>query len=162
VSYIDLGQGDIRSIGEGYLLHISPESGPTVIGPDGQVLGRPDDLKGAPWPSFSGEIQYYPTCQILLQTDGPQLTAWSLTGSRPAWSLTVPGLHQHTEIHPDRETFLYAAATGEVGRCRIDTGAVVSRTPLHDGLLGARFSRSCGLAPELLEAMALAGAILVD
>jgi hypothetical protein len=162
VADMDLGPGNTRPLGGGYLLHVSPGGDPTLVGPDGQVTAGPDDLKGTPWPSLSGNIQYYAAHRMLLQTDGPQMTAWSLAGTSAAWSLKVPGLHQHTDAHPDGETFLYAAATGEVGRRCIDTGAVVARTSLHNGLHGARFSRSCGLEPELLEAMALAGAILVE
>ncbi|MEU1763304.1 pentapeptide repeat-containing protein [Micromonospora sp. NPDC005652] len=162
VADMDLGQGKVRPIGGGYLLHVSPDSGPTMLGLDGQLLAGPDDIKGTPWTSLSGGIRYYPAHRVLLRTDGPQMTAWPLTGRSAAWSLSVPGLNPHTEAHPDGETFLYTAETGEVGRRRIDTGAVVSRTSLHNGLRGARFSRSCGLDPELLEAMALAGAILVN
>ncbi|MFE7873940.1 NACHT domain-containing protein [Micromonospora humida] len=162
VADMDLGPGNTRSLAGGYLFHVSLASGPTLVGPEGQFIAGPTDLRSAPWPSFSDNIQYYPTQRMLLQTDGPQMTAWSLAGTSAAWSLRIPGLHQYTEAHSDGETFLYAAATGEVGRRQIDTGAVVARTSLHNGLHGARFSRSCGLESELLEAMALAGAILVD
>ncbi|MEU8819253.1 pentapeptide repeat-containing protein [Actinoplanes sp. NPDC048796] len=157
-----LGPGAMSFIDGGYLLYVSLEDGPTMIGPDGQMLAGPEDLHGAPWPDFAGELRYYPDQRMLLRADGGKLTAWPLAGSNAAWSARISGLHAGTDAHPDGETFLYAAATGEVGRRRIDTGALVARTSLHEGLRGARISRSCGLKAELLDAFALAGAVLVD
>ncbi|MFI8522676.1 hypothetical protein ACIGEZ_33520 [Streptomyces sp. NPDC085481] len=59
------------------------------------------------------------------------------------------------------DRLLVLTALGELWLCDFRTGEILSRTTVGSRLRGARFSRDCGLDPEVLEALSRVGGVIV-
>jgi hypothetical protein len=155
---------------------IDPESSSWTV--DGYVWvetasGKTEmyDLRGEPvWSPTETIIRFRPdgaplflvseSHRSLVLPEDEQLVAWPLPGGPPRWKVSIPRGAYHLVSHPDGDSFVYAAASGEIGRRRLDTGELISRTSLNKRFRGTRLSRGCGLSDEVLDVLDLSGAVI--
>ncbi|WP_371680528.1 NACHT domain-containing NTPase [Streptomyces sp. NBC_01276] len=94
-----------------------------------------------------------------------RLFGWSMRVSsslEARWVLKVPGGTRSLWCSERGDRLLVATKMGELWVCDFRSGEILSRTVLGGRLRGTRFSRSCGLDPETLDAVTRAGGVLVD
>ncbi|MET8503433.1 pentapeptide repeat-containing protein [Streptomyces sp. NPDC004787] len=98
-----------------------------------------------------------------LAMDG-RLYGWRLgdEADQVAWRIRVPGGTKALRSPRAGDRLLVLTGLGELWSCDFRTGEILSRTTVGDRLRGTRFSRDCGLDPDVLEALVRVGGVVVD
>lgn len=90
--------------------------------------------------------------------DGVSIVGAGVTSTNVPVALGVSGIR----MTADGTHLLTGSHSGEVALRDATTGEVISATTLNENITGARFSRTCGLEPHVLDAIELAGGIVTD